>query len=110
MMTTELPDSVEEFVLNAEKYGFCTFEEFKKNPGKWRKKDDDLLASADKGGKIINEVAQKFYYELGGYRTTSLTEIERIAKSEGVKIKDYRASLLPGLAGKADILIQFSTE
>lgn len=104
-----VPDDFEEFIQFGDKYGFCTFEQFCRNPEKWRDKKDDLFASADKGG-TINKVAQKFFYEVCGYRTQRLEEVERIVRDEGLKVTDYKASILPGVGQKCDILIKFITE
>ena len=107
-INSAVPDDFEEFCKFGDKYGFCTFEQFAQNPDKWRKRDD-LLASADKGG-TINSIAQKFIYEIGGYRTRKLEEVERIARSEGLILKDYKASLLPTVGQQADILVKLITE
>jgi hypothetical protein len=69
--------------------GFPTFDEFRKNPDKWRRKNDDLLESADQSSIAFRKNIQKTKYMWkNSFECKSLEQIERIAKEEGYKIHD----------------------
>jgi len=89
--------------------GFPTFDQFAKNPDKYRKRDDDKFAEVDKGGKDINAVVQKHIYEIDGYRCNSLEEVERVAKNQGIPIEtlDYQPEIVPNSGQKCDLYIKF---
>ena len=90
------------------KMGAPTFQEFKKNREKWVGRDDDVLARADKGGNI-NRVTKKHIYEIEGHRCKSLEEVERVAASKGIPLRelDYQPKVIPGIGHKCDVLVKF---
>jgi hypothetical protein len=88
--------------------GAPTFQEFKKNRERWVGRPDDKLAEVDKGGKI-NRTTQKHIYEIEGFRCKSLEEVERVARSQGIPIKDldYKPEVMPNAGHKHDLLVKF---
>lgn len=95
--------------LDLTAWGAPTFEEFCRNPEKWRGREDDSLASADVGSQTLKGMVKKHIYEIEGYRCKSLEEVERVARNQGIPIRelDYRPELIPIGAGKCDILVKF---
>jgi hypothetical protein len=90
-------------------FGLPTIEEFIKNQDKWVGRDDDGFSQVDKGGDLINKYTQRHRYEIEGYSCKTLEEVEKVARSQGINIKDldYRPQVMPQGAGKCDLLIKF---
>lgn len=101
--------SFEELVRDPHKFGAPTFEEFKRNREKWLGRDDETLASAEKGSQTLREVVNRYIYEVEGYRCKSLEEVERVAASQGIPLKelDYRPQVIPQGGGKWECVIKF---
>lgn len=80
----------EKFEKDPSSVGFCTFEEYRKNPDKWRFKTDQLLTSLDDGirnEKLKQQIAgTKFFME--GYRCDSIEKVEALATDMGVPRKE----------------------
>lgn len=99
----------EQIIANPTKYGLPTFEDFAKNPDKWREAKDELFRSAD--GSIIaaRQGLRKQTYEFEGYRANSLEEVERMCEQEGVAINslEMRPHVIPVSAGVFDLLVHF---
>lgn len=87
---------------------FPTFEEFKRNRHKYLGRDDDNLASVDRGSLVLKQV-RKHIYEIEGYRCKSLEEVERVAASQGIPMRelDYRPCIIPQSGHRCDILVKF---
>lgn len=100
---------VSELFDNPEAFGMPSFEQFAKNPEKYMGRDDDKLALADAGSRALERHVQKQIYEIEGYRCKSLEEVERIARSQGIPLRelDYRPQVVPTGAGKCDLLVKF---
>lgn len=100
---------VNDILADPHQFGMPTFDEFKKNPEKWLGRDDELLSSADVGCDRIKNVVKRHIYEIEGYRTRKLEEVERIAESQGIPLKqlDYRPQIIPLGGGYCDILVKF---
>lgn len=96
-------------IENPAAFGAPTFEEFKRNREKYVGRDDDVLAQVDKGGELVRKFAQRFIYEIEGYRCKTLEEVERVASSQGIPLRelDYRPHVIPQGAGKWDAVIRF---
>ena len=99
----------EEFSTNPEKYGFPSLENWAKEREKYLGRDDDILASADKGSDLLKRTVHRHVYEIEGYRCKNLEEVERVAKEQGINLKglDYRPQLVQAGAGKYDIIVRF---
>lgn len=97
--------------INPNKYGVPTFEEFQKNPERFRGRWDDKFAQVDAGSRMLDRVVKKHVYEVEGVRCRSLEECERVAAEMGIDLKsreyDYRAMLIPQGGGSADVLVKF---
>lgn len=105
----------EQLQAHASELGVPTFEEFKANKSKYLKAHDQVLASAAKGSTLLDKILDtRYVYEICGYRCKSLEEVERVAKEQGISIKDLdmRPELLPlnGNSGKAQMLIKFCSK
>lgn len=73
------------------KVGFPTFDEFRKNPDKYRKGADELFASADASTQnpgMRRKLDSQKYMWRNQYVCSSLEQIERIAKEEGFQAND----------------------
>lgn len=69
--------------------GFPTFDEFRKNPDKYRNRADQLLESADTSTQSFRKALTKQKYcWRNTYLCDSLEKIERIAKEEGFTVDD----------------------
>ncbi len=101
--------SFEEFSLNPEAFGFPSFDSWQKNRDKWQGREDEILATADKGSELLNRTVSRHIYELEGYRCKNLEEVERIAQSQGIDLRklDYRPQLVQAGAGKFDVIVRF---
>ncbi len=87
--------------------GVPTFEEFCRNRDKYLAPVDDFDL-VDKGSRTMKNV-KRHVYEIEGYRAKSLEEVEKIASSQGIPIRelDYRPQIIPQGAGKCDIVVRF---
>jgi len=101
--------TVDDIAADPHAFGAPTFEEFKKNHGKYSASNDATLAIVDKGSNNLNRVVDKYIYEIEGFRCKNLEEVERIAGDYGIPIRDldYRPELIPQGGGKAKMLIKF---
>lgn len=99
----------DEVMAEPESYGLPTFDQFVKNAEKYNGRDDDRFAEADKGSTHLKGHVQRHIYEIEGYRCRSLEEVERVAKSQGINIRelDYRPQVVPQGGGKCDLLVKF---
>ena len=100
-----------DILASPNKYGAPSFQEFKRNREKWMGRDDDKLASADEGSRVLkngNRV-KKHIYEIEGHRCKNLEQVEKTASNLGLNIKDldYRPEVLPLGGGKCDVLVKF---
>lgn len=89
--------------------GAPSFEDFKKNREKWVGKDDDNLGQVDAGSQNINRYVQRHVYEIEGYRCETLEEVERVARNQGIPVRelDYKPEVLPQSGYKCDLLVKF---
>lgn len=99
-----------DIIVNNSKYGFMSFEEFKRNYNRLKdNKVNEMFGWIDKGGEIIRPYLRKILYEIEGYRCKTLEEVERVAKSQGIDLTslDYQAVAIPQSSYKCDVLIRF---
>jgi hypothetical protein len=93
-----------------------TFDEFKRNRDFYMKKfygtEEDTLAWADAGSTMLKEYVQRHVYEIEGYRCKSLEEVERIARQQGIALKDldYKPVIVPQAGRKCDLLVKFMSK
>lgn len=98
------------------KLGFPTFDEFKKNPDKWRKATDELFKSCDASmqlAQIRGRMKTQKYSWRDKYFCESLEQLERIAKEEGYSAEDLEmipiVKTIDGSSqyGRVEIVVQF---
>ena len=63
---------------------FPTFDEFKKNPDKWRLRPEEIFESIDASSVSMRKAVQgQKYFWKNLYECNSLEQLDRIAKEEG---------------------------
>lgn len=94
--------------------GFPTFEEFKKNPDKWRPRSEEILESADRSSISYRaRLGKQSYMWKDQIECKTLEQLQRICKEEGYDPLnlEMRPILKPrGGTGKdrrTDLVIQF---
>jgi hypothetical protein len=94
--------------------GFPTFDEFRKNPDKWRKRPDELLISADGSTQAFRDQVERHRYMWRDqYSFGSLEQIERVCREEGYSTEDLEMEPLvkplhgSSKQGKVEIVIRF---
>lgn len=110
-------DQLSEFDLNElQKLGFPTFDQFKKNPDKWRKGLEEIFVSVE--GSVQNRFArdrlvhQKYMWR-DQYKCDSIEQVQRIAEGEGYKANDLEICplkiMLDGtdVGGRTELVVQF---
>ena len=108
--TAKIEDATwDEFSTKPEAFGFPSLERWKTEREKYLGRDDDTLASADKGSTLLSKSVKRHVYEIEGYRCKNLEEVERVAREQGINLKalDYRPQLVQAGAGKYDIIVRF---
>lgn len=103
------PITMDDIVADPTKFGAPTYESFKKDPTKFLGKPDQVLATVDKGSENLKRIISKYIYEVEGYRCHTLAEVERVAGSQGIEMKDldYQPEVIPLGGGRANLLIRF---
>jgi hypothetical protein len=86
-----------------------SYEEFAKNPNKYRRSPERLLSSVDRGSQLIGGYVQKQVYEVEGYACETLEQVESMAKNMGISLRELRAfpEILPETSYKAKLLVRF---
>lgn len=90
--------------------GAPTFKQFCDNREKYLGKEDEVLGYMDQPTSMLKKYEnKKRLYEIEGYRCKSLEEVERVARSQGIPLRDldYRPEIIPQAGHKCDILIKF---
>lgn len=100
---------VSEVLENPHAFGMPSFEEFAQNPEKYMGRDDDKFSQADAGSQALGKHVQRHIYEIEGYRCKNLEEVERVARSQGIPLRelDYQPEVIPTGAGKCNLLVKF---
>lgn len=100
--------NMDEIFENPNKFGVPTFEQFSKNPDKYRRPVEGLFETADKGSTVLKGLIKEHVYEIMGYRTKSLEEVQRIMRNEGANPDDYemRPELERLTAGKLRAIVR----
>lgn len=100
--------NVEDIMADPTRFGLPTFDEFKKNPDAYKKREDQELISADGSSQVFRKLINKQRYAVNGYECKSLEEVERVARAEGIWDNlAFVPQIIPIGAGKCDILIHF---
>ncbi len=107
---TQLADLSE----NPNKYGLPTFEEFAKNPDKWRYGSNQIVNAIDRGTSLFSNVSHHTYkiktksgmiYDCG----QSLEKAEYVARQEGYGLADLkcRPEMREGFSTKMYVEVLF---
>jgi len=98
-----------DFPKHPERYGFCTFDEFRRNKAKWRANPEQQLVSVEQAGSLFKGQIRKIKHELEGYPCDSLEAVQAQARSMGFRDQDLVYYPVPHnhLAGKFDILVRW---
>ncbi|NDD54407.1 hypothetical protein EBZ39_11125 [bacterium] len=91
------------------KFGMPTFDEFAKNPETLLGREDERLTEVERGSVILGKTVKRYIYEIEGYRCKTLQEVERVALSMGINLKelDYQPQMETNTSGKFDIKVKF---
>jgi len=102
---------LEMMIRDPHRFGVPTFEEFRKNPDKYKMPKDWLLqAISDQPGKSqIGHLVRKVVYRCLGFDCSTLEEVERVAANEGLHLTDLdiRPQMIQDLAGKYVVRVDF---
>lgn len=99
----------QEVMEDPKKFGLPTFDEFVKNPDTLFGREDERLQEVERGSTNLNRVVKRYIYEIEGYRCKSLEEVERVARSMGIDLRemDYQPQMETNTGGKFDIKVKF---
>lgn len=100
----------DEFAAKPEAHGLPSFSEFCKNPEKFLGRPDDIFICLDNIKSALQTRFKKdaIKYELFGYRTTRVEELQRMCQEMGLNPKDldFTAHLIPQGGGSTDVLVK----
>jgi len=108
-----LPDEIDlQTICN---FGFPTFDEYRKNPDKWKKGLEEIFASVDASlqGDGRKYLVRQTYKWRDQYKCDSLEEVQRIAKNEGYTANELEICPIrfltdgTSLTGRVEIEVQF---
>lgn len=102
-------DSIADLIKNPEKYGFCSFAEFRKNKEKWKFSAERIFEAVQAAGVAHKKRLKKLRYEVNGHRAETLEQVQRIAREEGMDMNtlDIWPEIID-LGGQwCDILVKF---
>ena len=103
--------TIEDIMENPNAYGAPTFEQFRKNPDKWRLPKDHLFLSADRGSDIFKDVRKhNYYFHREGLPTKcrSLEDVEAVCKLEGIKPDELEMKVFKETVdGKTEMNVHF---
>lgn len=102
--------TLDDLMANPKKYGLPTFQEFQREPGKYRQPEDGDFGWVEKGSDLLRGVIKSHSYECLGYKAKNLETCERIAKDHGLGIMDLdmKPELVQENAGKYSVLVRFT--
>lgn len=101
--------TIEDVDANPSKYGAPTYQEYLRDPEKFRKafSEQGKLETLDRGSKILERVIQKQVFIVNGIMCSSPEKAERVAKDENIDLRFYRPELIEIGGGKADLHLIF---
>ena len=97
-----------DFAKHPDRYGFCTFEQFRKNKSKWQANPEQTLEVIAGAGTMFKGQIRKITYELEGYPCATLESVQSTARSMGYRDQDIVFYPVPHnhLGGKFDLLVR----
>lgn len=101
--------TLDDIMADPTRFGMPTFDEFSKNPDKYKSRADDLLEKADVGSVNLKNIVRKYKYQVFGFDCDSLERVERIMKEEGHISTDFNMvpEIIPCGQNKCEILVKF---
>jgi len=86
-----------------------TFDEYAKNPEKYKGRKDEIFVSAENGPQLLRKVTRRAYYYVGKYKVDSLEKAEKVAKDMGWNLSEmeYKPNLENVGGGKFDVHVHF---
>lgn len=108
-MNSTRDDDLAEILESPTKFGLPTFDEFARNPEKYREAADELFKSADHGSDNIRKMVTKHIYFVEGIECKTLEMAERVIKEEGLKMSDMEMypTIVPDVGLKCQIKVEF---
>lgn len=101
--------SQEDILEDPNRYGLPTFQEFCKNPEKWRANPEQVLIDATRGSTILKKAISKITFAFRCWETSSAEKIERILADYGLKPQDVemKPELIYLGNGKCKCIVNF---
>lgn len=90
-----------------ERAGFPSFDEFAKNPDKYRKRSDELFVAMDNGSQTeLRKEIRGEKYIFDGYKVDTIEQLERILFEEDLKEADvvWRPVLYADHTGRKEVV------
>lgn len=102
-------ESMEQLLADPGRYGFCTFDDFRKNPAKWKPDPLQSFTSVEQAGTLFKKNIKKMKYEIEGYACDTLEAVQMTARQMGYREKDleYRILIDPLGGGKVNMVVKF---
>lgn len=101
--------SLSDIQKDPEKYGVPTFEQFRKNPDKYRAvlSEQEQLGIIDNGGQNLKRYTKERVFKVLGQEFKSLERAESFCKNHGIPIKDWKVvtNNMGGQFGKETVII-----
>lgn len=109
-MQDKFKDAVlEDLVNDPASFGAPSFQDFCKDPDRYRFRKDHLLAIADDGSKLegLKKRLGVTRWEIDGYRFDTPEQVENYCRDEGLDLNedvDFKPCLIEGISGKIDLV------
>lgn len=89
--------------------GFPSFDEFCKNPDKYRVRSDQVLATTDACDSILKRDIKKQYFMINGHKVETLEKVQQIANDLGWDLSKMKMEpeLQKTTAGKYEVHMKF---
>lgn len=89
--------SERDILKNPGKFGFCSFEEYCKNPDKWRPvaKDQEQLGLIDNGGQNLRRILKERTFHVGFQTFKSLEKAQEFCRDHGIDVKNWKVIVEP---------------
>lgn len=102
-------NSIADLIKDPKKYGFCTFEEYRKDKKRWQFNAEQIFEIVQGAGTNHKKSLKKLRFEVNGHRAETLEQVQRIAREEGLDMRtlDIWPEIID-LGGQwCDILVKF---
>lgn len=112
--------TIEQLMADPKSYGIPSFEEYSRNPGKWKVRTDRSMAALEQGPNIARRELQKVKYKINGVELGTIEAAERAILDYGYTLEDlelgkdgrksklkYEMNMIPQGGGKYDVEVNF---